>query len=661
MGGFYGSVQVRTAERERVVGVAAVAAKKADLRILVGPAIAGWVGVYPEGAGQDRSLGEFFAAELGGDVLHAVVHDDGVMAYWLWHEGELADSYWSAPGYFNSLDKKAQTLMTGDPQAFGPLLGAGQADAMVKVLSRERQDVPFEAARLQQFAELLSISNAVTSYEYLKSGDRIGIVRWNEFVEVPDEAVAAERLARRERRQRVEQRKDELKQELTLLADVAENDVLPRSCSAAGGMLVAWEGFGRGDSRLDFYRAPWGEAEPAEIETGGQVNALVSDATGQRVAMALGNRVVVWETAGWNPILELVESDWATQAALSADGRLLAYASREGVFVHDVDSGERLTALSTHDGKALAFHPGGQWLMSAGSAVWIAPIAGKSPWRELYPGGRTALAPELSEAVKKEMTRVNLDAMEQKWRTAMEAAVAKMAAAGQNSAATEQFVAKMREQMDKQLQQMRDKFAKLKEGNLPPPRHGNENVLCGGFTLDGSRLFLGTDAGLRVFDWEAVKSAPADAAMPRPVLSHDPPANVAGATGQGLIYAAAEVPGRAALLFGGYRGMICHFDLKSGDVRDLAAVPDGGAIVGLTVTTDAMAVGVCSRPALGEAAEKDDERAVWQIWSYSALLGMPTTYRNLSPQIVIEELPPESEPPPVKAEATAPDAGSAPA
>ena len=193
---------------------------------------------------------------------------------------------------------------------------------------------------------------------------------------------------------------------------------------------------------MDFFRSPWGDAEPGEIETGGQVNAIAADAKGRRCAMALGNRVVVWEAAGWNPVLELVESDWSVHVALSANGRLVAYSSHEGVFVHEVDSGKRVTALSSHDGKALAFHPSGKWLLSAGAAVWIAPVEGKEPWRDSIPVGKPLLPPELAQAVKKEMTRVDLDAMEQKWRAAMEGAVQKMAAAGQSSASTQQLVEK---------------------------------------------------------------------------------------------------------------------------------------------------------------------------------------------------------------------------
>jgi hypothetical protein len=618
MGGFYGSVQVRTEDRAKVLHAAASAATKAEIRCLVGPLLDGWVAVYPQDAGQDPSIGQAIARQVGGDVLQTVVYDDHLMAYWLWHEGDPADNYWSNPGCFNEADRRSQESLTGDPLAFGDLV-AGRENALLDLLDRNHPDFAFEAARLQQFMQLLGIRNGVTSYEYLKAGERAGIEGWDEFDEVPAEAVAAEQAALRAHRQQIQQRKTQLRQQWLLLTDVVEDRLMPRACAAGGGILVAWEGYGRDEARIEFYRPPWGEAEPGEIETGGTLNSICADAAGRRVAMALGNRVVVWETNGWRPILELVESDWAVQSALSADGKLVAYASREGVFVHEIDSGKRLTALTAHGGPALAFHPSGDWLMSAGNAVWIARIDGSDPWRELYPGGQAPLPQELSKAVQKEMSRVDLDALEKKWRTSIEAAVQKMAAAGQQTPATAQLVARMHKQMEKQLEQMRANFANLKAGKLPPPRQGNETVLCAGFTANGGRFWCGTDRGLHIYDWSAVQAAPANSPMPEPILSHTPISISAAGSSPAMIYAVAEAPGRNALLFGGYAGVLCELDLASGNVRDLAAPPDGGAVVGMTLSGDGSAVGVISRPALGASAAAQDERAVWEIWSYPQL------------------------------------------
>jgi hypothetical protein len=57
MGNFFGSVQVRSEDRDRVKAVAAQVAGATQSRMLVGPALAGWIGLYPENHGQDQSVG----------------------------------------------------------------------------------------------------------------------------------------------------------------------------------------------------------------------------------------------------------------------------------------------------------------------------------------------------------------------------------------------------------------------------------------------------------------------------------------------------------------------------------------------------------------------------------------------------------------------------
>ena len=143
MGGFYGSVQVRTEDRRRLVHVAGQVATAQGIRCLIGPLLEGWVGIYPEGAGQDDRIGQAIAREISGEVLQAVVHDDSVMAYWFWFNGEIADCYWSNPGYFNELDRRKQERMSGDPQAFGDAI-AQRGKEMLEILRREIPILPLK-------------------------------------------------------------------------------------------------------------------------------------------------------------------------------------------------------------------------------------------------------------------------------------------------------------------------------------------------------------------------------------------------------------------------------------------------------------------------------------------------------------------------------------
>jgi len=48
MGAFYGSVQVRSDDREQVLDAADEVAHARRLECLVGPVVDGWIGIYPE-------------------------------------------------------------------------------------------------------------------------------------------------------------------------------------------------------------------------------------------------------------------------------------------------------------------------------------------------------------------------------------------------------------------------------------------------------------------------------------------------------------------------------------------------------------------------------------------------------------------------------------
>ena len=92
MGGFFGSIQVRTGERDPVLKAVATLVRD-DLRFLVGPELDGWVAVYPSGNGQDIAVAAALATRVSMPVIHLLVHDDDVFAYEAYAEGKPIDSY----------------------------------------------------------------------------------------------------------------------------------------------------------------------------------------------------------------------------------------------------------------------------------------------------------------------------------------------------------------------------------------------------------------------------------------------------------------------------------------------------------------------------------------------------------------------------------------
>ncbi|MDR3619833.1 MAG: hypothetical protein P4L85_10830 [Paludisphaera borealis] len=80
MGAFYGSVQVRSEDREAVRSALEKLARKGG-RFLLGPSLNGWIGVYPDGGGQDFGVAKSLARKLSGEFVAVFVHDDDVFAY----------------------------------------------------------------------------------------------------------------------------------------------------------------------------------------------------------------------------------------------------------------------------------------------------------------------------------------------------------------------------------------------------------------------------------------------------------------------------------------------------------------------------------------------------------------------------------------------------
>ena len=176
MGGFYGTVQVRTGDREAVRAAAETVAAELDCRCYLGPELGGWVGIYPSMHGQDTRFGQALSARLAEPVLHLMVHHDDILAYELWQAGQSLDRYWSRPGYLGEEERAEQESAAGQPELLAQKFDADESE-LREALARD-QPVSFEYERLTRLAELLGIENAVTAYENLQWGERDNIRGW---------------------------------------------------------------------------------------------------------------------------------------------------------------------------------------------------------------------------------------------------------------------------------------------------------------------------------------------------------------------------------------------------------------------------------------------------------------------------------------------------
>lgn len=181
MGGFYGSIHIKTTDTESVRIALGTLAFDGGINFLLAPAINGWVTVFPEGSGQDVSVTAKLAATIQHPMLHCLVHDDDVFIYEFYQGGKHVDSYNSCPDYFGG----DETEHGGTLEGFDAIL----PDADDRKLLRELLDeegFTFEVERLERFADLLGLPNALASYEYLQEGEQDDVEQWEDFVHVPD-------------------------------------------------------------------------------------------------------------------------------------------------------------------------------------------------------------------------------------------------------------------------------------------------------------------------------------------------------------------------------------------------------------------------------------------------------------------------------------------
>ncbi|MBN2019112.1 MAG: hypothetical protein JW749_02675 [Sedimentisphaerales bacterium] len=137
MGGFYGSIHVRADSNQLIKVALEKIAKKKRHKFYLSPPINGWVGIFPDGYGQDERVSKHIAKQLDYDVLHLMVHDDDIFCYWYYRNGTLFDVYNSRPDYFgNFVSRKKREKLKGSPEVFKDLVdNQNKMDEIFKILS----------------------------------------------------------------------------------------------------------------------------------------------------------------------------------------------------------------------------------------------------------------------------------------------------------------------------------------------------------------------------------------------------------------------------------------------------------------------------------------------------------------------------------------------
>jgi hypothetical protein len=508
MGGFYGSVQARTTAWASVKAAAELVAKQRFIKCLIGPEINGWIAIYPEGNGQDHSFGHAMAQQLPCDVLHLLVHDDGVLAYWLWRNRKLADAYCSNPGALVEENRQEEEKRRGDPDQFRPIIG-DHANRLAALLNRDEQ-YTFESERLTKLAKVLGISNAVTAYEYLIDGERAGIKGWRKFEAIP--VKLQESTLKRATAGAI---RSTLRQAGVLLysEERKEFTVVGIGCVYEDGFLLGWSDFYHGEHQIGVHGSPWNDAQPSPVEFPSYLTELSSNLNGSLSLVRTGQSIRVVD--GRRTLREIPEIENLRGAIVSPRRDVLAYAASQNVVVVEVETGRQLYSFPYRMPRELAIHPSGKWVVASGDQLRITCVEDDPCTRDFMVGGN--------------------------YRVAIANVV------------------------------------------------GVEETGCIGFSRDGRLFWCGTNVGLRIYEWESLASG--TSRKPRWLIRlHD---QLPSYWQKQVTVIAEEVDGNG-IVFGTFAGKLARFDLRTGELFKLAAMPTGGCVEMALFSVDGKTLAVYS-------------------------------------------------------------------
>jgi WD40 repeat protein len=632
MGGFYGSVQVKTTDRDRVRSALEELARSSG-RFLLGPVLNGWVGVYPEGGGQDFDVARDLAQRLGGELIASLVHDDDIFAYEYHRDGELVDQYNSIPDYFGEEVSEAERQeLAGRPETMAHLASDPEKFATFaqRMAAQAETHDPFASGLLEEFAEALGIRNAMTSYEYLKVNEEVeDIEGWDLFVHIP--ALTEERAQKETAEAAIVEEKERLTTQGKLLAERGGIEggwasPTPWWCPAPDGrgFLVAWSHHGDAQEQklpLERHGPPWPDGpQTTAWAIGPHVYGMELSPSGRylAVAHAAGDwKATLWDLEENRLVVEVNQVRAVSSVGFVADESAMYSVSSHGedgkVIVTPIGPGEpRVVAMPNAD--LAATHPREASLVVTDklNRMHVLDLTSLKIVRTHPIGGR------FTASVLENQIVANLQAS---LSTADSEAIHDQVGGPQEESAELPFgkgisVDDLRKQLEGVMAGMREQFARQPAEQA---NRGAEKAFRVRFDRDGEWLFVATMGGVRVYAWRDLL----DANDLRPTFSADLPSLLLQTDGgeiprSGYIYDLHHDTDRNRLLFAGLDGRVRFLDLASGKSGVLLNPPGLPAIVRLGLSRDRGTLALTCTPDMLVQSSKKRGPAL-QFWNYEAI------------------------------------------
>lgn len=645
MGGFYGSVQIRSEDRDAVCAALEQLARNGG-RFLLGPPLQGWIGVYPEGAGQDLGVASELAGRLKGELIAMLVHDDDIFAYEYHRDGHRVDQYNSIPDYFGEeFSDEERHALRGRPETFAHLVTDPAKFAAVRerLAAQAVQPDVFVSGLLQEFADALGIRNVLTSYEYLQEHEETDDVEgWDQFIHVPD--LTEEKTQKHRAEAAIEEKTHHLMEQGWLLAERGGLDGMasphPWLCPSPDGMgfLVAWSNHADSQEQprpLERHGPPWPDGPAATPWViGPHVYGLELSPSGRYLAVA--HAAGDWKASLWDLQENRLVADVPQVRAVHCVGFLPDESATVSVSSHGEEGRVILTPIAGGTARTIelpharlaAAHPSGSSLVVVDELcrLFVADIGSGQILRTRYVGGRYAASPieqQMQGQIQAQMASIDLGALEQRIRQQHSEILKSLEPTGspRGDDSTVQLKDLIERQLEEQIRRMREQVTLAANPNQTGPQRGRERVFRIRFDPSGEWLALGTTAGIRVYSWREVHENDGD--LTRPAHAVDvAETTVESGHGsplpEGYIYDLEFDPCRARFLFAGLDGRLRFLDLTSGHSGILLDLPARPPIHRLALSRDRSTLALIAAPGMLDRS-RNRQSPIIQFWDYEKI------------------------------------------
>jgi hypothetical protein len=632
MGAFYGSVLVRTEDSETVQRVLNQVAKEGDKRFFVGPALDGWISVFPNNSGQSDEVSAEIAKLIPHDIFHLIVHDDDMFIYYFYRKGTLVDQYNSCPDYFHEVPEEDKQVCMGRPELFRDLiLDPESLNELKNLLAADKAEYTFEQERMTKFVELLGFSNALSSYEYLQSGEREGIKGWKQFVHIPD--LTPEKNAKRAAQARIKAEKNRLQKAGVFLAEIEPPKRLKGNLGSSiawgtdstnNGLLLTWQTYyftksvDDEQSRTEFFSLapPWkAPLQPLALKTNWKAHTFCMSRSGNWLAggHAYGDwKMRVWDWRRRALSFEVEHTRAVGWVEFSQDEGWLYSLGGDELIVSSMAEKQPMIVVKGIEGaRSAAVHPSRKFAVIAFQGglgiidlekrelikqLWInRKMETFDPFAETYKEGfvRSCLKEFLKNPNLMEKLGISSETRSEILRDPK--------AIGQLSIEAQRKIELLFEKVRARSRISFETKEKLFDVRFHP---------------NGEKLFVASN-GMRVFDWNALLSANGDA--PAPKLSVDAPRDdETDPNSRPLAYCVRFDQDKNLLLSSCLAGVVQYLDLASGKSGVLLKPLGEMGIWRLELTSDKQAL-CCHCSDRPRAEDRNKRFTCVQVWNYPAL------------------------------------------